>query len=455
MGIRKKILLYFSLTTISLSGIVLLFIYTLFAEYREEEFQQRQKEKIKSTLIFLSEIKRADNELTEAIDRLNIHDLFDEKLLIFNKQKELIYSSIDDTPIKYSNSILKQLSPEKEWYESKEDLYDIVGLYFHNQGNVYYGISKAYDKFGYSKLNYLKYILFASFFVIAVAVILTAYFLSNRITQPLIYLTQKIYNYNFESNYIPIEIKQSKDEISILAQRFNELMEKISEAFSFQKHTIHHISHQLKTPIAILVSELEKIERNTSSLALKKDIQSLIVKTKSLGNIINILLDISKIESGRKIKKQLLRLDELIFDTIAELNMITPDFHFEVNYTPKQFSESKLEINANQELMKQAFLNVLSNCITYSDNAKATIIFDCTELNKLKIIVSNSGIPISSDEEKFLFNHFFRGQNSQDKTGFGLGLVLSKKILEIHSATIQYSSPSPNMNAFEITFSLS
>jgi hypothetical protein len=52
MGIRKKILLYFSLTTISLTGVALIFIYTLFAEYREEEFQQRQKEKIKSTLFF-------------------------------------------------------------------------------------------------------------------------------------------------------------------------------------------------------------------------------------------------------------------------------------------------------------------------------------------------------------------------------------------------------------------
>jgi signal transduction histidine kinase len=218
---------------------------------------------------------------------------------------------------------------------------------------------------------------------------------------------------------------------------------------------IHHISHQLKTPIAVLVSEMEKLEKNVHSPALTSDIQSLIVKTKSLGNIINILLDISKIESGSKIIKSISRIDELIFDTIAELNIIFPDFHFEVNYRPKQLSESKLEIKVNQALIKQAFLNILSNCITYSNNAKATILFDCSESDKLQITVSNQGIPLSSDEEKFLFNHFFRGQNSQDKTGFGLGLVLSKRIFEVHSATIHYSNPSPNLNEFKITFALS
>jgi len=118
MGIRKKILLYFSLTSISLTGVALIFIYTLFAEYREEEFQQRQKEKIKSTLFFLSEIKKADNELTEAIDRLSINNLYNEKLLIFNHKKELIYSSIDDTPIQYSKSILDELSEKNEFLES-------------------------------------------------------------------------------------------------------------------------------------------------------------------------------------------------------------------------------------------------------------------------------------------------------------------------------------------------
>src|SRR6188472_1162707 len=110
MSIRNKILLSFSGVTISLMAAALFFIYTLFSQYREAEFQQRQKVKIETTLKFLTEIKDIDQELIEAMDRITIHDIYDEKLLIFDKNKSLVYSSIDDTPIAFSNELLSKLS---------------------------------------------------------------------------------------------------------------------------------------------------------------------------------------------------------------------------------------------------------------------------------------------------------------------------------------------------------
>src|SRR5690606_31020531 len=99
MSIRRKILLYFSATIISLLGITLFFIYTLFYEFREEEFQQKQKQKITSTIKFLTEIKQADESIIQALDRISINEFYDEKLLIFDASKNLIYSSIDDLQI--------------------------------------------------------------------------------------------------------------------------------------------------------------------------------------------------------------------------------------------------------------------------------------------------------------------------------------------------------------------
>ncbi|MER3464947.1 MAG: sensor histidine kinase [Chitinophagaceae bacterium] len=453
MGIRKKIFLYFSLTIISLTGIALFFIYTLFTEYREEEFQQRQKEKIKSTLLFLSEMKRADNELTEAIDRLTINDLYNEKLLIFNYKKELIYSSIDDTPIQYSKNILEKLSPTNEWFESKDELYDVVGLYFQNEGNAYYGISKAFDKFGYSKLNYLKYILFASFLIISIAVILIAYFLSNKITQPLISITQKINNYNFESKYKPIEFEQSKNEIAILAQQFNKLMGKMTEAFSFQKHAINHISHELKTPIAVLVSNFEKIEKETDIEKIQTLIKNQKEDTKNLSEIINSLLEIAKAESGNVNKLDRIRIDELIFDVADELNSVYPDFLFSIEYAQTE-DENNLILSANSRLLKAAMTNLMLNCIQYSDDKKARI----TIGNKFEIIeitFENNGAVIPKNENQFLFQHFFRGENSKGKRGFGLGLVFVQKILALHNGSISYYTPNNNSNIFTISIPLS
>jgi signal transduction histidine kinase len=453
MGIRKKILLYFSLTTISLTGVALLFIYTLFAEYREEEFQQLQKEKIKSTLFFLSEIKKADNELTEAIDRLTINDLYNEKLLIFNHKKELIYSSIDDTPIQYSKSILDELSEKNEWFESKDELFDVVGLYFQNSGNVYYGISKAYDKFGYSKLNYLKYILFATFLIISVAEILIAYFLSRKITQPLISITKKISNYNFEGEYNPIEFEQSKNEIAILAQQFNKLMKRMSEVFAFQKHAIHHISHELKTPIAILVSNFERIEKETDIDKIHDLIKNQKEDTKRLSDIINSLLEIAKVESGASLEFDKIRIDELIFDVADELKNIYPDFKFLIEYTQTE-DENNLIISANAPLLKAALMNLMLNCIQYSDDKKAKITIG-NKPERIELTFENKGSVITKNENQFLFQLFFRGENSKGKRGFGLGLVFVQKILALHNGNISYYSHNSTSNIFTISLPLS
>ncbi len=69
MSIRNKILLYFSVVAITLVSIAFFFIYELFAQNREEEFQQRQKVKIETTLKFLTEIRDIDSDLIEAMDR--------------------------------------------------------------------------------------------------------------------------------------------------------------------------------------------------------------------------------------------------------------------------------------------------------------------------------------------------------------------------------------------------
>ena len=129
------------------------------------------------TLELLAKIKQTDDKLLEEIDLLTIHDLYDEKLLLFNSNKQLIYSSLDDIP--FSKEILEQLTPENKWVEKKENKYDVIGTYVENKGKIFYGISKAYDKFGYSKLRFLGYILIATFLSIVAIVILISFYLSN------------------------------------------------------------------------------------------------------------------------------------------------------------------------------------------------------------------------------------------------------------------------------------
>lgn len=454
MSIRKKILLYFSATVICLLGITLFSIYTLFYEYREEEFQQRQKQKITSTLKFLTEIKQADESIIQAMDRISIYEFYDEKLLIYNAEKELIYSSIDDTPIPDADRILSTLTPNHPWLETKDDLYDVIGVYVQHDNNIYYGISKAFDSSGYSKLDFLRYVLVFTFLGISLIVILISYYLSKKISQPIADITRKINNYDFNRTYIPIEVKRSENEITVLAEQFNELMKRMKEATSFQKHAIHHISHELKTPIAILVSNFERIELLTDIEDLKVQIKNQKEDTKSLSEIINLLLEISKTDAGNSIPKTALRIDELIFDNLDELSVLYPDFEFSVVYSGLSDDESKLTILGSVRLLKAAVMNLMLNSIHYSDKKEAKInIISKPEYVQVDFI--NEGAIISKEEERFLFQHFFRGENSKGKSGFGLGLVFIYKILLQHGGSVSYSTDGIKTNTFSITLPLS
>ena len=452
MKIRNKILFYFSSTVIVLSAVSLVIVFILFSAHREEEFQQQQFSKIKYTVGLVDEFHKISAEVSLLLDKQDIHDFYDEKMLIYDNHKNLIFSSIDSLDISKANAILNKLSVSNNWIETKEDGYDLIGVYVENNSKSYYGISKAYDFFGHSKKDFLQKVLIGIFIAIVIIVLLVSLYLSNIISKPISELTEKIEDYDLSNEQNnPLKIKTTTSELQNLSEKFNELTKRTNDAFLFQKHSIQHISHELKTPIAVLVSELEKLQKAEDIDQLKSDISLQTQKAKSLGNIINVLLQISKIKVGQEISKNLIRIDDVVFDCIAELNSIYPDFNFEVNFIPNDFDEKKLNYKANEPLIKQAFLNLLTNSVHYSDNQKAKVTFVCNSDN-LKISISNSGKTLSEEEQKFLFSHFFRGENSQNKQGFGLGLVLSQKIFTIHNTAIEYYSKEKSENVFVVSF---
>lgn len=453
MKIRNKILLYFSVTSILLVGIMFYVVFWLFSEYREEDFQQRQKEKIITTLRFISEVEKDEHELAEAIDRLSINSMLNEKLLIFDSTKHLIYSNLDDVPVSYSDKLLAELNEQDIWIEQKDGMYDVVAIRFTANDKSYYGISKAYDEFGYSKLSKLKTILIIAFFVFSILVVLISVYIANRISKPISALATLLGKYTIGENPQTNSASTHTLEMDYLNTKFNELVNRANNAYAFQKNAVHHISHQLKTPISVLISELERMKKSAENTTLKNDFDNQISKTKSLAEIINTLLEISKIEAGQGFEQKNIRIDELIFDCINELNTLYPDFSFEVNYTPAEPEAELLVINGNEMLIRQAFENLLNNSIAYSNNKKAEIEIAVSQSNQLKILVSNFGKSVLEEERNYLFTHFFRGENSRDKVGFGLGLVLTKSIVELHNGKIIYSNPAENVNVFEVIFS--
>ncbi len=222
----------------------------------------------------------------------------------------------------------------------------------------------------------------------------------------------------------------------------------------FQRHAIQHISHELKTPIAILISNIEKVESETDLAKIRTFLKNQKEDTESLSGIINSLLEISKSETGATLSLSEVRIDELIFDLVDEMNILHPEFQFIVAYDGAVDDETTLTISANLRLMRAALTNLMVNCIQYSDDQSANIIIKPL-VNILQLEFTNTGPILREEEQPFIFQHFFRGDNSTGKRGFGLGLVFIHKILTMHRGTISYISGQSNENTFRVTIPLS
>lgn len=455
MKIKNKIRIYFSTSVIALTALSSVIIFILFAEYREEEFQQRQKEKIQYTLGLLVEYQELSENLSAIMDQLTIHDFYDEKMLIYNQHKQLVYRSVDDLPILQSEKILNELSPANQWIETKEDRYDVIGVYLEREQGQFYALSKAYDAFGYTKLKFLQNTLIIIFIAIAAIVLFISNYLARRISLPLTRLAEKISELNIhEKDLDSLEMDTTSFELKYLRDKFNELLMRMKDAFAFQKHAAQHISHELKTPIAILVSELERAQNLPDSEMKDEIIEHQILRARSLADMITVLMEISKDKSDSAIAYSTIRVDELIFSSIEELSVLHSDFRFEVSFVPNEFPEDHLELRANAILIQQAFLNVMNNCIAYSATRHAKIIFDGSSPDLIKISFINQGDPIIPEEEKYLFDHFYIGSKDSGQAGFGLGLVLTKEIVELHQGTIIYSNPEGDTICFDLVFPL-
>jgi signal transduction histidine kinase len=287
-------------------------------------------------------------------------------------------------------------------------------------------------------------------------VIVLSFYLAEKVTRPLLDITNQISKYNFDEVTIPVKIQDSNKEVALLAVRFNELMQKMNEAFSFQKHAIHHISHELKTPIAVLVSNFDRIERETDIVQIKQLVEEQKEGTLALSEIINSLLEMAKVESGTHPLMEQLRIDELLYDIVAELNTLYPDFVFQLEYAfdLAQMEELQLTIRGNERLLRSALTNLLLNSILYNSKNTTRIVIGETQQH-VSVKIENEGIVIPFHEQPFLFQHFYRGESSKGIRGFGLGLVFVQKIMKIHEGSVTYKTEGKHTNVFILSMPLS
>jgi signal transduction histidine kinase len=440
MNIRTKLTLRFILITavIILMGSVMIYLFS--ADYREENFHTRLKNKANNTAKLLIEVDEVDAGLLRRIEENNPASLPNEKILIYNYKDTILFSTDEDQTILIDKDLLNRIRLEDE-VRFKLGEYEVLGFLFKAQYDRFVVVAAATDIFGFRKLKNLLYILLIVFAISIVIVSISGWFYSGKVLEPIAKVVNQVNEISITSLNMRVDEGNGQDEIARLARTFNSMLARLETSFLSQKNFIANASHELRTPLTAITGQLEVTLLNTRSPEEYKNvIASVLEDIKNLNVLSNRLLLLAQTSAEEREKKMTrLRIDELMWQSKEELMKHNPDFVIKIDLDENLDDENKLTIKGDEQLIKTALANIIENGCKYSTDRTTNILITISEVG-LSIKFEDKGIGIPPEEIPNIFEPFYRGRNTGHTKGHGIGLSMVKGIVKLHKGAIELNS---------------
>lgn len=234
-----------------------------------------------------------------------------------------------------------------------------------------------------------------------------------------------------------IEKYSNNDEIGELISTFNDMAKAIGQADRMKNEFISTVSHELRTPLTAIRGWGETIQ-DADPVTVKTGIGIILNETQRLNQLVEDLLDFSKMESGRLT----LRLQKL--DGFAELEETALIFSERavregIDFKYDAPSDMVAPIEADPDRLQQVFVNVIDNALKYSDKSDALVTVSATvEAGKFKILISDNGCGISKDDLPHIKEKFYKANISVK--GSGIGLAVSDELIRLHHGELHIYS---------------
>ena len=235
-------------------------------------------------------------------------------------------------------------------------------------------------------------------------------------------------------------LKTSKDELGELCDTINYMAQKLSESERMKNDFISSISHELRTPLTAIKgwAETIKIDENAKDAKInKKGLKIIANESERLYNIVEDLLDFSKLQSARTVLN-LEKIDVLaeLSESVYILRKKAEDENKILLYTEP---ESLPAVLGDKKRLKQIFINIIDNAIKYTVPTKGVININAKEdKDFIKITISDNGSGISKEDLPKVKNKFYKGNNQ--KAGSGIGLAIANELVLLHSGKLEIKS---------------
>ena len=266
-----------------------------------------------------------------------------------------------------------------------------------------------------------------------------------------LYTSNYSYNYN-EDTIVIINTKKINDRlmvtliISIILLVISEIIiyyisktltknitKPAKEAFDKQKDFIADASHELKTPLAVIMASSDELKTDKEN---KKYIDNIKFESERMSTLIKSLLDLSKLENKISVNNY---KDENISKIVERICLTFEAVAFEENIKIKTNIEKDITFKCSKEEIERLISIILDNAIKHSYKKTEIKVEMKKTKNNIQIEITNSGDPIKKGDEEKIFERFYRADKSRNRMAnrYGLGLAIAKKIVTNHNGKIE------------------
>ena len=231
---------------------------------------------------------------------------------------------------------------------------------------------------------------------------------------------------------------------------------KLKELDQLKSHFFANISHEFRTPLTLILGQTERVMSSGIAIGEKEKLQVANRNAKRLLVLINELLDLSKLEAGAmELKARRHNIVSFLkslfwsFESLAESQKLIIKFESDKEYIPVLFEPDKME---------KIFYNLLSNAFKFTPaNGEIQLNIRITNLSLVKITVKDNGRGIPAVKLPHIFNRFYQADSTltRENEGTGIGLALTKELIELHKGTISVKSNEGQGSSFIILFPIS
>ncbi len=357
-----------------------------------------------------------------------------------------IYGAVEGKKISIPDSLISVLDGQTISYQGKiKDVFDSEVLTVANpvmkngelKGAVFMATSMADLQ---ENMKEFARILFICILIAAAVSFVIIYIISKTISKPIHQINEaakEIASGDFEKRLVV----KSRDEVGQLADSFNNMAHSLENQEKHRREFIANISHDLRSPLTSMRGFLKAIQDGT----IPKDnhdhyIDIILDETERLSKLANDILDISKIQNMEiELNTSVFDLNELIRKTLIMFEPGITSKELEMSVT---FAQERSNVIADLDKIQRVIYNLLDNAIKFTQHSGKISVETTINDDRVYVKIKDNGKGISPDEQKRVFERFYKADASrgEDKKGSGLGLSIVKEFIKAHGETITLTS---------------